>query len=276
MSLTEPYDSQKIWPLLGHCAIGQLVIVDETTSTNDYVKTLKAEEPVICLAERQLQGRGRRGKQWLSDTSAITFSVMFYFKRPIEQLMGISLAIGVGVARELEALGVSQLCLKWPNDLWIENKKVGGILIETAIRNDQVQVVIGVGLNTANYPKDKVIGQEATSLGSHLDNQVTLINNQMTLSSPKVSRNTLAAAAIKGVLDSIEVFGEQGLSPFLDEWQARDALNAKQIKIQRGEQQFIGEYQGIDSDGKLRADIAGESVVFDAGEVSIRHANTVN
>ena len=131
-----------------------LEIIDTISSTNDYLlkkEKNKNKDIKICIAEGQTKGRGRRGKSWISPKfKNIYFSLSSYLKK--EDLSGLSIVVALSVSRVLSEINVASL-IKWPNDLLVGNKKICGILIETAKVGELTRVVIGIGINvnTVSY-----------------------------------------------------------------------------------------------------------------------------
>jgi len=140
----------------------------QTTSTQDELKALArqgAEVGTVVVAERQTQGRGRQGRDWFGDEHSLLFSILY---RPLEPLADVSAwvkmvshAVVSGVKKVVDV----PIRLEWPNDLIIDNEKVGGILIEAASQGDDLQfVVVGIGLNVNNLIFPEVLEPVATSL----------------------------------------------------------------------------------------------------------------
>ncbi len=132
----------------------RLEILDSVDSTNAEVMRGAGHgytSGVVCSAEQQTAGRGRRGRQWVSPyASNLYLSLLWEFSQGAAALEGLSLAVGVAVARALRACAVPSVQLKWPNDVLYEGAKLGGILLEmTGDTAGNCQVVIGVGLNVA-------------------------------------------------------------------------------------------------------------------------------
>ncbi|MFT4268927.1 MAG: biotin--[acetyl-CoA-carboxylase] ligase, partial [Xenophilus sp.] len=132
--------------------------VDEIDSTNtELMRRARAGDaaPVLLVAGHQTAGRGRVGRGW---DSAPGDSLTFSLALPLAPAgwSGLSLAVGVGVAESLDPDGAADLRLKWPNDLWRQDRKLGGILIETSGVPGAAarQVVIGIGLNLTVRPAD--------------------------------------------------------------------------------------------------------------------------
>ena len=147
-----------------------LQILDEVKSTNTYLMQNKNAAHATCVAAHvQTNGKGRRGRTWVSQLGAsLTFSLLWRFQCGAAALSGLSLAVGVALIRALNSLGVNDAQLKWPNDVLIEGKKLAGILIE--LQGDlegPSAAVIGVGFNL-NLPKNVLasIDQPAIDLAS--------------------------------------------------------------------------------------------------------------
>ena len=142
--------------------LGDILVFDEIDSTNaELMRRLRSGYPLNCasLAEYQSAGRGRRGRNWQTPfSSAVCFSVAWNFQRPMSDLAGLGLALGVAAAEALQQFGLNQIGLKWPNDLVVDDHKLGGILIE--VRGEvegPSTVVAGIGLNFALHQAGQVL-----------------------------------------------------------------------------------------------------------------------
>ena len=149
--------------ILGHlhpearAQLDELVILETVDSTNDYLLRLAHRQQVIaCFAEQQTAGKGQRGKRWLSPPNGqIYFSLLWPFNNPPAAIMGLSLAAGVAAARALRNYGVTEgIAVKWPNDVYYQNQKLAGILVETAPGTQGIyNAVIGIGINLYLSPE---------------------------------------------------------------------------------------------------------------------------
>lgn len=141
----------------------RLLVRESAESTNDEVRLLAesgAPDGLIVLAERQTAGRGRRGAAWFSPAGeSLAFSILVRPAEPKALWPRLALAAGLAVAEAIEAFGI-QPGIKWPNDVWIGQRKVAGILVEAG--NDFVVVGIGLNVNTATFPPE--VSSIATSL----------------------------------------------------------------------------------------------------------------
>jgi BirA family biotin operon repressor/biotin-[acetyl-CoA-carboxylase] ligase len=243
----------------------QLILADEMVSTNETLLAVTDLQPGLsdaCLAEFQSQGRGRRGRRWLAPfASGICLSVNRCFGEAPPQLSALSLAAGVAVRRALAGLGVADVELKWPNDVLLGGRKLGGILCELRVEAaGPAYVVVGVGLNVrlpdASHLLIRETGLEAASLDQ--------------LGVPPPARSALAAALLTQLLLALEEFEQAGFSPFFDEWTAADAMSAQAVRVERGEAVIDGVARGIDLDGALLLEVGGRLERFVSGEASLR------
>ena len=250
--------------------ISTLEIFQTIDSTNKYARE-KAEKVrasgAVVLAEQQSAGRGRRGKNWISPFAAnIYLSVVWDFERGAQALQGLSLAVGVAVKRALTASGVSEVQLKWPNDIYVRQKKLGGILLEMiGDPVGQCSVIIGVGLNVSMPVKSGAdIEQEWTDVSSELLHSAAAI---------RPSRNRLAAGLISEIVQLLTDFESRGFEAYRDEWQTADAFFGQTAYISTPKQSIAGVVKGVDSNGALRLELADGTIEsFIGGELSLRLA----
>src|SRR5437773_10881680 len=148
-------------------------VLDECPSTNTVLAERAAggaPHGTVLACEHQSAGRGRRGHSWVSAVGgSLVFSILWRFPRGAGALGGLSLAVAVGAAKALERLGTHGVGLKWPNDLYCEGRKLGGILIESSgdILGPSA-VIVGVGINVRLGTRTlEWIGGPATDIASH-------------------------------------------------------------------------------------------------------------
>lgn len=240
-----------------------LSIALETVSTQ--LDAAAAEAPAhgcsVLFAEHQTGGVGRNARHWTSPASANLYvSVSRRFRGPLSRMAGLSLVVGVALAEALHAMGFSGVRLKWPNDLWVDGRKLGGILVQLRNHSPGSGAIIGIGLNV-RMPDDAAgrIDQPWCDLSQ--------------LGAGEVSRNEVATHLLAALLPALQQFDEAGLSPFLSRWQALDALDGRPVRVTDGMHQFEGLCLGIDGDGALRVRGPGlEERSFHGGEVSLRPA----
>ena len=231
-------------------------------STNSHLMK-KANEPLdgyrICLAEQQVSGRGRRGRSWISPFgSNLYMSVARKFPRSGADLEGLSIVVGIEIAKVLKLSGVDDVGLKWPNDVILQGGKVAGILVEIGPpTEDSFYVVVGIGVNTRLSREDSLqIDQPHSTLEGVVD----------------FSRNNLAGDIIQNVVSGLERFVEHGFAPFASEWDEYNLFRGKQVIVHLGDTIVEGEDAGIDARGNFRLSTENGVKTFNAGEISLRGA----
>lgn len=233
-------------------------VVAEIDSTNDELKRRAALGIKIdghaLVAELQTAGRGRNEKHWFSPpVGNIYLSVGV--KMPIaESLSGFSLAIGVAVAQSLQ---LDNLKLKWPNDIYLEGCKLGGILIESTAPSE---CIVGIGINVAMQPGDVTdadgIDQPWTSLETAMGGEV--------------DRDDLLVQLLEQVSTAIFKFRASRLQSFMKEWERMDMVRGKRVRLTLGSgQQIEGEACGIDTGGALQIDTGSTIKSFISGELRL-------
>ena len=242
-----------------------LHIYQSLDSTNEAANQLieaqtNTSSGAVILSEYQTMGKGRRGKSWVSPFAAnLYLSLVWDFDHGASALQGLSLAVGVAVSRALNQLKVEGVRLKWPNDIYIENKKLGGILLEmVGDPAGQCTVIIGIGINhTMPKKSGEAIDQEWTDL--------TAVTNEA------ISRNTLAAFIINHCFDILSDYQQRGFARYQDEWQAIGAFLGTQAVVSTANKSTVGMPVGVDEFGALKMKLAsGEIKSFIGGELSLR------
>jgi BirA family biotin operon repressor/biotin-[acetyl-CoA-carboxylase] ligase len=239
-----------------------IVIHGSIDSTNTWLMTqARSGTPgaIVCMAERQTAGRGRHGRQWVSPFgSNIYLSLLWRYPQAPAELGGLSLACGVAVARVLKKIGVSQPELKWPNDVLWKRRKLAGLLLEVGGEaTGPSHVVVGVGINTRLPQCDaEQIDQPWIDL-AHIPGVQT------------DSRNRIAALSISELVNAMDLYGSQGLRPFIADWASFDRFKGEAVELHIGPRQLRGDYLGIAEDGGIRLHVDGKVRSYNAGEVSL-------
>lgn len=216
------------------------------------------------LAEFQTGGRGRRGRRWLSAFgSGLCLSVAWSYASAPRDLPALALAAGIGVRRALAAAGSPDVRLKWPNDLMLDGRKLGGILVDVdGDARGPLRAVIGIGVNVS-VPEG--LARDIAAQGGLPPAGLCQVNGGHGL-----ARNGLAAAVIGALLDVLQQFGVHGFTPLADEWRRNDYLYGRAIRVTRDGLEIAGVAGGIAPDGALLVQAAdGLAAVFN-GEVSVR------
>ena len=245
--------------------LSRLAVLDSVDSTNAEVLRWAQEggaPGMVCTAEQQTVGRGRRGRQWVSPyASNLYLSLLWEFSQGAAALEGLSLAVGVAVARALRACGAAAVQLKWPNDVLHDGRKLGGILLEmSGDAAGSCRVVVGVGLNVA---------MPATAANA-IDQAWTDLK---TISAGELpGRNRLLAELLNELLPLVADFEQQGFKHWREEWMALDAFDGAPVVLHTGSGELAGIARGVDQRGALQLEsTTGVQSVY-GGEISLRAA----
>jgi BirA family transcriptional regulator, biotin operon repressor / biotin---[acetyl-CoA-carboxylase] ligase len=242
--------------------LGDFRILEQIDSTNSWAKILARQSTGtdIFLAEQQTAGRGRHGREWASPMAAnIYMSLRRRFNKGFPALSGLSLVVGVLLARALRAQGFQDIFLKWPNDIYVGNKKCGGILIEVSGEtNAEITAVIGIGLNVRMPAHSaKTIDQAWTDLQQQAGDEL-------------LSRNQLLSIFLNELLPGLQCFEDEGPVEFLSQWPDYDALLNRDVKLLDGAHTHAGRVLGITDQGALRLQQDGVERHYHSGEISVR------
>lgn len=263
----ELFDRTSIFKAVANPAkglISDLKIYDQIDSTNTYLLNRLAaglSSGQVCIAESQTKGRGRLGRDWVSPFGCnLYLSLLWRFQNGAGASSGLSLAAGVAVVRALENLGISQLGLKWPNDILWQQRKLGGLLIE--ISGDSLgpcAVIVGLGINLyMPLQHGKEITQDWVDLAEIAG-----------AGSAKIGRNCLAGAILNKLLPIIASYESTGLTPYLQDWRKHDCIDGQTVSLCHGNRDIEGIMRGITDDGLLLIDDKqGQRLRFASGEVS--------
>lgn len=210
--------------------------------------------PVLLVAEQQTAGRGRLGRPWHGQPGA---SLTFSLGLPLapRDWSGLSLAVGVGVAESLHP----DIRLKWPNDLWLNDaggeRKLGGILIETASVGALRYVVIGMGLN--------VMAPQAVGLAVPAGCLHELL--------PDVDAAQALERLAVPLVRAVQAFEALGFAPFQERFNARDVLQGREVSVADGQGGVItGSARGVTGTGALQVHTAAGLQQITSSEVSVR------
>lgn len=212
-------------------------VAQTTGSTNDDARRaaqLGKPAPAAFFAETQTAGRGRSGARWHSPPGENLYaSVLLQPHVEPAEIAPLTLAVGAELAGVLERLAPGRVSIKWPNDLWLDGKKLAGILVEGQIRGERLaSVVVGVGVNVATRVFPPELDAIATSLARE---------------GVDVDRNELAVELVDAVLRAEASFVERGIAAWLVRLRALDALRGRRVRVDAVE----GLASGIDDVGRL-------------------------
>ena len=251
-----------------HCA-GQLpeahlhcyAHVDSTNVEVDRLLNDGAEAPVVVVSATQSSGKGRRGNRWESHSGEnLYLSVGFRPWIETTRIGQYTLWVGISIAEFLREHTGLDVKVKWPNDLYVNGKKVAGILSEAKIDTDYIQhLIIGVGLNinapAHHFPEE--LRKKATSLRIEMGNTLSF--------------NKLASSIATTIVEQSErYFKEPRNDEIQEKWEHFDFLKGRKVVAQRGRNPVSGIANGIDSDGHLLIRLDnGENCAVNSGEVTM-------
>lgn len=241
--------------------LGLIEILPTVDSTSSYLKQAAAQgapSGTVAFAEFQSAGRGRRGRSWHSPYGAnLYLSLLWRFDEGMNRLGGLSLAAAVALMRCFTGLGASGLGIKWPNDIVAEEGKLAGILVDVAGESSgPCHAVIGIGINYAMpISGAETIDQPWTTLLQHSVNE---------------GRNAVAAALLDHIIDMLLSYQQEGFEPFVSEWSNFDMLRDQAVTVHTATENVAGIARGIDQNGLLLVEQAGEQHSYAAGDVSLR------
>jgi BirA family biotin operon repressor/biotin-[acetyl-CoA-carboxylase] ligase len=250
-------DEKQILSFLPEGRVSVLPVID---STNQYlldrITTLVSGD--ACVAEYQQAGRGRRGRKWFSPFGSNLYLSMYWkLEQGPAAAMGLSLVIGIIMAEVLQKLGAADVRVKWPNDLYLKDRKLAGILVElTGKTGDAAHLVIGAGINLKmREPSADSIDQGWINL------QEAGVN---------IDRNQLTATLLTELRLALRQFEIEGLAPFITRWRSLDNFIDRPVKLLIGEQEIHGIERGIDQQGALLLEQDGVIKPYIGGEISLR------
>ena len=252
--------------------------VNETRSTNDDLlerwRAGQLLDPVARIAHKQTAGKGRAGRAWLANPEDSTcFSLAYPFKRTPAELTGLSLLVGLAVIT-----GIAQACelneddlhraglrLKWPNDLLLNNAKLGGILIEggQAKASEPTWMIVGVGLNMKNAQFIEASLQEGQKVGA--------IDQILGASKKLPDAEYLWLKVIASLENCFECFDQKGFEFYQEQWSKWDAYQDQAVSITgAGKESIYGIAKGVDKTGALLLQQENKIIAIHAGDVSLR------
>lgn len=219
-----------------------------------------AADGTLFCAEHQQSGKGRRGRQWHSvPGGSLTFSVLWRFETGLQSLAGLSLAVGLGIARAVNRHSRHPARLKWPNDVLVDYRKLAGVLVE--VQGDMhgpAFAVVGVGMNVRlNEVQRDAVDQAVIDLA------------EMGVS---VGRNRLLADCLLELHEVLGVFRHSGFAALREAWLALDAYAGKGVALSLPDTRRIqGVASGVDDTGAFLLRDAGSAIhAYSGGEISLR------
>lgn len=257
-------------PTVAQC-MRELHCEQELESTNTSIKNYELPPKhhfSVLIAERQTAGRGRRGRTWISPYAAnITLSLLWNWQAGMQNVGPLSPFLAIQLAQMLAKLGLSEVKVKWPNDIYCADKKIAGLLIEcSGEANANCRLVIGLGLNV--FMSRQLLDQAIDQAWTDVITQHPAIT---------LDRDQIAAACIEALVTGLQDYESQSYETFGDglceQWSEWDWLANKTVRVDSETNSVHGVAMGITDSGGLRlVTQEGEQEIV-VGEVSVREAN---
>ena len=238
-------------------------VYESIGSTNDQAKSLlaTANSPMVVLAEHQTEGRGRRGREWVSPFAQnLCLSYVWPVTEGLSQVDGLSLVVGLAVLRAITRISNIEVQLKWPNDVLVGGRKIAGILLELVGDTREVcHVIIGIGVNLNMQESFGGIDQEWTSLAKE--------------TGASIDRELFAQAVIQELDGYLEKQRAYGFKIRRAEGLAEHAWQGRKVFLQIGKDSVSGEIVGVGEKGEVCLLVDGEQRQYLGGELSLRLQN---
>lgn len=247
--------------ILQNSLANRVELIPIIDSTNQYLldRVDSLESGSVCLAEYQAKGRGRRGREWVSPFGSNLYLSMFWrLDAGMAAAMGLSLVVGVAIVEALEEMGLTGVKLKWPNDLYYQDKKLAGILVEMSGQaGAAANLVIGMGLNLMMPETTEGITQPWASLDEVADSQ-------------QIDRNQLAISMISTLHNALDDYEQFGMTGFVERWNRLDNFINRPVKLLMGPREISGIARGINEQGAVLLETENGLETFIGGEISLR------
>lgn len=223
-------------------ALDAIDVFDSIQSTQEYVKA-QVSSNQLCIAERQVAGKGRRGREWVSANKGdVLLSLSWVYESVPEALSALSLAVVAEIADCLASLYAVPIKIKWPNDLLLLDAKLAGFIVDVET-GKQCRVIMGIGLNVAKRNEESL---------TSLDQPIASLSNVLTKS---IDRNQLIAEMVNRLVRLMSVYPEVGFSAYQNKWESYAAYVGQHVVLQRrGDQSattIAGVLEGVDEQGCL-------------------------
>lgn len=238
--------------------IGNVSCFKSIDSTNAWLLD-NGKEGDVCLSEAQTSGRGRRDNPWISpDSGNIYLSFCCYIDNNVQHRSLLGLVAGIATAEALQEIGLTGHGLKWPNDIFWKDKKLGGILVQTA--ENYQKFIIGIGLNVS---LPDAIRDEITQ---------TAVSLEEALQDTAFDRETVVVTLLQRLLLHLEMFAELPFHAFSHSWQRWDILHGREVKFQHQDQEITGKVEGIDQHGRIAIclDTTSKIDYFSAADIKLK------
>ncbi len=265
--LSTPIDLLERDAIIESSQLSDVPIQVETVvgSTNDLIKQGLLNKTIdnktsgtTIFSEAQTAGRGRRGKEWVSPLGAsLYFSTHWSFEQGISATMGLSLVVGIAIVDALVELGVPDLGLKWPNDIYYQGRKLAGILVELEGQgSDSCDIIIGAGINV--------------KLPINVNQKIDQPFADLEETGLDLNRNMIAGTILRYLINHLKQFEQTGFTTFVDRWHEYDCFIGHHVQLHMGQRVVDGIAGGVDAQGGIVLNIDNKKQSYFGGEISLR------
>lgn len=258
-------DKKEILKYISKDNVSSLLAIDiktVTASTNDDAKEYlsqveKIQPPLAIFAEEQTSGRGRGNKKWISPYGKnIYCSLAWTTDLKPHDLDGLSLCVAVVITNCLKKITSKKLAIKWPNDLFVSNKKFGGILIETVyLKKGCTGIIIGVGLNL----------RMSVTEGEDIDQDWSSLFNE----DERINRNKIAGLMLNSIIELISKFKKDFFKFYIAQYEKLDILQGRECSALNNNRLLKGMIKGVNEKGELILKENNKTYYLRSGEVSL-------
>ncbi len=239
----------------------ELFILQEVESTSSFLKQQAKHvlKPSFCIAAKQTAGYGQRQRSWCSNQNSITFSLLLHFNVPLHQLDGLPQLTILKIIEGLVNYSSAEFKVKWPNDLYVNNAKAGGILIESVANSaTDCWLVIGVGLNS----------DESLSVVDSYSSETTTVGS---LQVSSADTTDAIVSMLRQLLPLASHFKQDLFKQYSNNYRLVDFFKVGQsVFVYDSAIKQVGCYQGLTYNGELLVEIEDKLHTFRSGDVSIR------
>ena len=232
-------------------------------STNNYLlRNKNLPKATVVIAARQTNGRGQQGKSWYSAIAGNLYLSLVWEFPEKHNIAALSLVVGIAIARVLKQYGLKNFGIKWPNDIYCEQRKLSGILLESYVWNNKLRLVIGVGVNIITGIEE--IDHNFISLQEALGQEYFRISGDKNFSKQDFTNKLLIE--LLDVFADFEIYGWQ---KFIPEWQNYDLLFNKKIIYKNAEEVVA---RGVDESGALCVERGNKTLLklINASEIRLK------
>ena len=252
----QPYDIGLIKHETNTFLRGKIHYLEEVTSTNSWLQE-NGQCGDVCVSEKQISGRGRRGNSWVSpDNGNIYLSFCYCLPDGTQHQSLLGLIAGIAVAEALKDIGLKGHSVKWPNDIYWQRKKMGGVLIETS--NHSNKFIIGIGLNIS------LTGIEEDNINQHITSVKDAMLDEV------FSRDELLIRIIHRLSSHLKDFDTMDFQHFKDSWEEWDILHGESVNFAHQGIVVSGKVADIDRHGRLGIlNTSGETQFYTSADIRI-------